>query len=171
MIEIRAATPEDLEPISRIIPDQDELFLVYPKGRYPFTVSQVQQLYNERFEFTVVYDGDKLVGFANLYDRLQDQYAFIGNVFVHPDYRGQGLGKLVLQYMIKAAFEKYRFAEVRLSVFAGNKVAIKLYEQHGFRKYSQEQRTDPNDDRKTLLHMSLTNPDIDNTTVLLPDNV
>ena len=161
MIEIRAATPQDLDPISRIIPNQHELFLVYPRGRYPFTVDQVQQLFDERFEFTVVCDANKIIGFANLYDRMQDKYAFIGNVFICPDYRGQGLGKLVLQYMIKAAFEKYRFAEVRLSVFADNNPAINLYERYGFREYSQEQRTDPNNDTKVLLHMSLTNPDID----------
>jgi len=161
MIEIRAATPHDLESISRIIPDQHELFLVYPRGRYPFTVDQVQHLYNERFEFTVVCDGDRIIGFANLYDRMQDNFAFIGNVFIHPDYRGQGLGKLVLQYMIKAAFEKYQFTEVRLSVFSDNERAISLYRQYGFSQYSQEKRIDPSNEEKVLLHMSLANPNID----------
>ena len=161
MIEIRAATSDDLESISRIIPNQHELFLVYPNGSYPFTLAQVQQLYNERFEFTVVCDEHKIIGFANLYDRFQDQYAFIGNVFIDPDYRGQGLGKLVLQYMIKAAFEKYGFTEVRLSVFADNGPAIGLYEHYGFREYSQEQRTSPSNVTKVLLHMSTKNPDIE----------
>ncbi|WP_455199645.1 N-acetyltransferase family protein [Kaarinaea lacus] len=161
MIEIRAATPDDFTSIARIIPDQYELFLVYPKGQYPFTATQVQHLYSERFEFTVVCDEDKLIGFANLYDRMQDHYAFIGNVFIHPDYRGQGLGKLVLQYMIKAAFEKYQFTEVRLSVFADNKRAIALYQQNGFSEYSKELRTDPDNEEKVLLHMSLANPNVD----------
>jgi len=158
MIKIRAATPQDLESISKIIPDQNELFLVYPGGRYPFTFDQVKKLYNERFEFTAVCDGDSIIGFANLYDRQLNQYAFIGNVFIQPDYRGQGLGKLVLQYMIKAAFEKYQFAEVRLSVFSDNKPAVALYKQFGFSEYSQELRTDPNNEEKVLLHMSLKNP-------------
>lgn len=161
MIEIRAATPDDLASITRIIPDQHELFLVYPKGQYPFTLAQAQNLYNERFEFTVICDGGKIIGFANLYDRMRDHYAFIGNVFVHPDYRGQGLGKLLLQYMIKAAFEKYQFTEVRLSVFAGNERAIALYQQNGFREYSKELRTDPNNEEKVLLHMSFAKPNID----------
>lgn len=161
MIEIRAVTPDDLASISRIIPNQHELFLVYPRGQYPFTLAQVQLLYNERFEFTVVCEGDKIIGFANLYDRMQDHYAFIGNVFIHPDYRGQGLGKLVLQYMIKAAFEKFQFTEVRLSVFADNERAISLYQNYGFSVYSQEPRIDPNNKEQVLLHMSLANPNID----------
>mgnify|MGYP001825202339 FL=1 len=160
MIAIRAATPHDLESISRLIPDQHELFMVYPAGRFPFTVDQVEQLFEQRFEFTVVYDGDRIIGFANLYDRVRQNFAFIGNVFIHPDYRGQGLGKLVLQYMIKAAFEKYHFSEARLSVFADNERAIALYQQHGFTEYSQEQRADSNNEEKLLLHMSLANPAI-----------
>ena len=163
MIEIRAATTDDLLPISRIIPNQYELFRVYPKGQYPFTLQQVEQLYDERFEFTVVCDEDNIIGFANLYDREQDQYAYIGNVFIRPDCRGKGLGKLVLQYMIQAVFEKYHFAEARLSVFADNQPAINLYRQYGFKEFSQEQRTDPNNDKKILLHMSLANPAVTET--------
>lgn len=158
MVEIRAATPEALKAIPGLIPNQSELFLVYPNGQYPLTLAQVQQLYADRFEFTVVYVNNKLVGFANLYDRSGDQYAFIGNIFICPTSRGQGLGKLVLQYMIKAVFEKYHLEEARLSVFADNKIATNLYYQVGFREYSSEYRVDPDNNNKLLIHMKLYNP-------------
>ena len=58
------------------------------------------------------------------------------------------------------ANEKYQFTEVRLSVFAGNERAVNLYQQHGFSEYSQELRTDVNNEEKVLLHMSLAKPSI-----------
>ncbi|HEY5601687.1 MAG TPA: GNAT family N-acetyltransferase [Gammaproteobacteria bacterium] len=159
MLEIRAAKPDDLPAITRLFTSRDELFLVYPKGRFPFTLQQAVQLYTERFEFTVVCDGDTIIGLANLYNRLHNDSAFIGNVFIAPDYRRQGLGKLLLHYMIKAMFEKYSMREARLSVFADNLPALNLYQQFGFSPYSQEQRTSPDTQCKTLLHMKLLNPE------------
>ncbi|WP_455220253.1 N-acetyltransferase family protein [Kaarinaea lacus] len=161
MIEIRPAVLDDLVTITQLLTTPDELFLVYPNGRFPFTIPQAQKLYNERFEFTVLSDGDTIAGFANLYDRQQDDHAFIGNVFIAPEYRRQGLGKLLLTYMIKAAFEKYRLREVRLSVFSDNAPAIALYQSFGFRKYSSEQRLDPNNQTRTLVHMKLVNTETD----------
>jgi len=157
MIEIRAAEPDDLPAVTQLLTSRDELFLVYPKGHFPFTLAQARYLYNERFEFTVLCDSDTIIGFGNLYDRQRDDYAFIGNVFIAPEYRQQGMGKLLLTYMIKAAFEKYRLREVRLSVFADNQPAIALYQSFGFREYAREERIDSDHQAKILLHMKLAN--------------
>lgn len=149
-----------MEAIPGLFASPQELFLVYPRGQFPFTLQQALKLYEERFEFTVLCDGDTIAGFANLYDRKQNDYAFIGNVFIVPAYRRQGMGKLLLTYMIKAAFEKYRLREVRLSVFADNPSAVALYQQFGFREYAREQRMDPDSQPKTLIHMRLANPEL-----------
>ena len=161
MIEIRPATPDDLVTITDLLTTPDELFLVYPKGRFPFTISQTQRLFSERFEFTVLCDGEKIAGFANLYNRQQNEHAFIGNVFIAPEYRHQGLGKLLLNYMIKAVFVKYRLQEARLSVFSDNMPAIALYESSGFQAYSSEQRLDRKNQTRTLVHMKLANTDLE----------
>lgn len=157
MIQIRPAVTEDLKAISGLIPNQHELFLVYPDGQYPFDLVQVSALFNDRFEFNVICDDGRIVGFANLYQYEPGKYAFIGNVFIKPDCRGQGLGKVMLQYMIKAAFEKYHLPEVRLSVFSDNDTAISLYQHFGFQQYAEEQRIDPQNNSKTLVHMMLAN--------------
>lgn len=157
MIEIHAAVPADLDAIPPMFSSPAELFLVYPKGQFPFTLEQVRQLYNERFEFTVICDGATIIGFANLYDRQQHDYAFIGNVFIIPEYRQRGLGRLLLTYMIKAAFEKYRLREVRLSVFSDNGPAIALYQSFGFSELARESRLDPENQPKILVHMKLAN--------------
>lgn len=54
MDELRQATLEDYEAIVRLVPSQEELFLVYPKGTHPFTVGQLQELAEMRKELTVV---------------------------------------------------------------------------------------------------------------------
>lgn len=158
MTEIRAIRPEELATIPRLIPNRQELFLVYPKGQFPFSLAQVKKLYQQRFEFTVVCEDGIIAGFANLYDLKPSQYAFIGNLFIIPEYRRKGLGKVLMQYMIKAVFEKYRLPEVRLSVFSGNQPAVVLYKDFGFTLYDQEQYTDPEGHVVQLLHMKLTNP-------------
>ena len=158
MIEIRAIRPEELEIISRLIPTRQELFLVYPKGQFPFSLSQVKKLYQQRFEFTVICEDDTIDGFANLYDLKPSKFAFIGNLFIVPEYRCKGLGKVLMQYMIKAIFEKYRLPEARLSVFSGNQPAMALYREFGFELYDQEQSIDPEGHVVKLLHMKLTNP-------------
>jgi len=158
MIQIRPVVAEDLEAIIGLIPDENELFLVYPAGHFPFTLEQAADLFKERFEFNVVTINARIVGFANLYNYHPGEYAFIGNVFIMPECRGQGLGKVMLQYMIKAAFEKYHLPQVRLSVFADNSRAIELYKSAGFESYADESRTDPHNQAKTLVHMALQNP-------------
>lgn len=37
-MELREATTQDFEAIVRLVPTQNELFFVYPKGKYPFSV-------------------------------------------------------------------------------------------------------------------------------------
>ncbi len=37
MCEFRLATEDDFEGICRLVKSEEELFLVYPGGKYPFT--------------------------------------------------------------------------------------------------------------------------------------
>jgi ribosomal protein S18 acetylase RimI-like enzyme len=157
MTEIRAIRPQELELISRLVPNQQELFLLYPEGEFPLTLQQLNALYDRRFEFTVIRENSDIAGFANMYGHKPGQYAFIGTLFIAPEYRRRGLGSVLMRYMIKAAFEKYQLPEVRLSVFADNPAARALYRRLGFEVYDQEQRLDPAGKTVELLHMVLKN--------------
>jgi len=56
-----------------------------------------------------------------------------GRVIVHPDYRGQGYAKLLLQNVEKEI--KHRgYNWVHISVFAGCPVALSLYRTSGYRE-------------------------------------
>ena len=58
-------------------------------------------------------------------------------IVVHPDSRGTGLGKVLMQFLHQAA--RTRGAEqIRLKVYSSNAVARRLYEKLGYRFQGEE---------------------------------
>ena len=149
----RAASEADFDAICGLIPTQEELFRVYPRGSYPFTLDQLRHLFETRKAHTVTTDAGKITGFANLYDFSDNRRAFIGNVVVDKAYRGQGLGKCLVEYMIEQAFSSYDLDEVHISVFSDNTPALLLYSSLGFEPYAVEERLNYAGKRLALLHM------------------
>jgi len=153
MWEFREATVEDYEGICSLIKSKEELFLVYPGGKYPFTVEQIKKLSLVRKELTIAIEGTEIIGFANLYDYVLGESAFIGNVVVDKKHRGKGIGREVVLHMLKVAFEKYKLPEIRISVFSENTPAMLLYSELGFVPYDIEEREDSSCNRVALVHM------------------
>lgn len=152
-ILIRAAGVEDYPGIRDLFQTPEELFRVYPDGEWPFTLEQVERIAKERVDLTVVTAGEKVVGFANFYRVDGRRSAFLGNVVIAEAYRGRGLGRALVERMLKRAFEERKMEELRLSVFADNTPALLLYDALGFTPYGLEARTDPHGGKKVLLHM------------------
>jgi mycothiol synthase len=80
--------------------------------------------------------GKKAVGTAHVFQDNEEEQAAeigaeIGMVSVHPDYRGQGLGRLMLRQALAVAFRN-GFHPMYLSVNAENKSAVSLYLSEGF---------------------------------------
>ena len=158
-MHFRPAVPADYEAICKLVPNAHELYLVYPRGTYPFTVEQVKHLSETRKELTVaIGDARTVVGFANLYDFKYGDKAFIGNVVIQKSSRGKGLGKQIIHHMINAAFSKYGLGEVHISVFSDNITALLLYSKLGFQPYSIEERQNYQAKRVALIHMKLDRP-------------
>lgn len=61
-------------------------------------------------------------------------------MFVAPEFRGRGLGKLLMNEAIKKAEELEGVEQVYLTVVAKNKSAIHLYKNVGFQTYGRDQR-------------------------------
>ena len=155
MCELREATEKDFEGICKLIKSKEELFLVYPNGKYPLTVTQLRELSQVRKELTVAVEENEIVGFANLYNNEPSKYAFIGNVVIDKSCRGRGLGKEIVSYMLKIVYEKYNLPEVRISVFSENTPALLLYSGFGFVPYEMEERKSPQGKRVALIHMKM----------------
>ncbi len=68
-----------------------------------------------------------------------EEYAYLGFMYTHPDYRGQGVNQLVVEELKKWASAK-GMKEIRLTVYDDNIPAIKAYERVGFKKHIIEMR-------------------------------
>ncbi len=154
MFTIRPADLKDCEGICGLITSAEELFLVYPSGKFPFTVEQVQELFKVRQDLTVAVCEERIVAFANLYGHEAGKHAFIGNVVVDAAFRGRGLGREMVSHILGKAFEKYALPEVRISVFNDNTPALLLYASMGFSPYDVEVREKPNGEKTALIHMA-----------------
>jgi GNAT superfamily N-acetyltransferase len=60
-------------------------------------------------------------------------------MFVHPDYRGKGVNKKIMDVLKKWALSQ-NVKELRLQVYCDNVSAIKAYEKIGFSKHMIEMR-------------------------------
>jgi GNAT superfamily N-acetyltransferase len=60
-----------------------------------------------------------------------EYYAYLGFMFVHPDYRGHGVNLKIMEG-IKAWVRSKGITELRLDVYNDNHSAIKAYEKAGF---------------------------------------
>lgn len=68
-----------------------------------------------------------------------DYHAFIGFLYVDPNYRGRGVNRLVLDALFHWAREN-DLPEIHLTVYPENASAIRAYEKAGFKPYISEMR-------------------------------
>lgn len=131
------------------------MFRVWPAGQFPPTPDKIAQLATQRIALHVMLDGDKIIGFANLYNCQPNVLAFIGNVVLDSAYRGQGLGTQLIRHMIRTGFEDYQLTQINISVFSDNSIALLLYHKLGFTPYDVEERLDHHQQRRALIHLQL----------------
>lgn len=95
-------------------------------------------LEEERAKYYVIrVDGD-VVGMASSHLHLGGNVSHLANlhrVFVKPEFRGRGLGYMLLQRIIDDLHTNVATVKVRLSVNAVNESAINLYKKLGFYEY------------------------------------
>jgi GNAT superfamily N-acetyltransferase len=63
-----------------------------------------------------------------------ENYAYLGFMFTHPEYRGQGVNSKIIEEL-KNWCKSLGIHELRLDVYSGNPSAIKAYEKVGFNKH------------------------------------
>lgn len=152
-LRFRAIHEEDFPSIIELVDTPDELFLAFPAAHWPLDFRQLKRLGEERMDLTVACINERAVAFSNLYGVQTGHHAFIGNLVIHRDFRGVGLGRAMLTHMLKLLTEKHRLDEARISVFSSNRVALKLYRSMGFVVYEEVSGTGPDGAPVVLLHM------------------
>jgi len=68
-----------------------------------------------------------------------NEYAYLGFMYTHPDFRGQGINSKILDALQSWSHEK-GLSEIRLTVYDENPGAIRAYEKFGFKKHLIEMR-------------------------------
>lgn len=63
---------------------------------------------------------------------------YIKRVIVHPDFRGHGLARQLLQHLIAYAHDELHLAALDLHVWDENRPAVRLYESLGFNLQHRE---------------------------------
>lgn len=84
------------------------------------------------------FDKQNLIGIAGFEraERRKTQHrGEIVQIYVSPNYAGQGIGSSLLQKVIEAAFEIEGVEQIELGVVSNNLQAIRLYEKFGFKIY------------------------------------
>ena len=82
----------------------------------------------------IAFDGNLMVGMLGFSGAKREKMIHMGfmAMMLHPDYRSQGLGAILLKEMIKWARQKTKLVRLELGMMKSNKIAFKLYKKTGF---------------------------------------
>ncbi len=152
-VKIRELSQSDLESICQLPQNEREIFFFAPKLAPTLTRDCLAEEFRNREGNTIMEVDGQVIGFANLYDVVPGQEAWIGNLIIHPSYRGRGRGKALVEAMVAKAVELYQIGEIKLSCFESNEAALQFYKRLGFAIFAQEARKDPWGKAQFLLHM------------------
>jgi len=110
-------------------------------------------LTDQRIEMVVAEVNNRII--ASGYARIDESkpylkhshYAYLGFMYVVPEYRGKGINKKIMD-VLKDWAAAQNITEFRLEVYCDNAPAIKAYEKFGFSKYFLEMRFNLDDEKK-----------------------
>jgi len=95
--------------------------------------------------FILAYFGEKklvgMVGFIRRSKKKVRHKSFLWGVFVYPEFRGQGIGKQLMEETILRASRLEGLEKINLSVTDASAKALALYRQLGFVEYGRERKS------------------------------
>lgn len=153
MLSHRAAQEEDLPALCRLVQSPQELYYFYPRARFPLTPEQARQILGRSEDCTVVTMDGQLAAFANFTRVVQHRSCALGNVIVAGSLRGRGVGRYLLDVMIRQAKERHQAAEIETDCPSDNVAGLLLYTKLGFAPTGIEVRYGPDGERRALIHL------------------
>lgn len=100
--------------------------------------SPLAGVYVAEIEGELIASGYVLEKKAKDYEK-HERYAYLGFMYVKPEYRGKGVNQLILDALLDWAKER-NLNEIRLEVYKDNLPAVKAYEKAGFKPLLLEMR-------------------------------
>lgn len=120
-IVIREMNIEDLDKISSILQSDFDDFWNYNIFK--------QELENSASKYICATYNNKIIGFAGIWICINE--AHVTNIVIKKNFRGNGIGKLLLKELIKIS-NSLKLTNITLEVNENNKIAISLYQKLGF---------------------------------------
>jgi ribosomal protein S18 acetylase RimI-like enzyme len=130
--ELRRATSADRPAIWQLIANVLRSYGITPDEQTTDQdLTDIEGNYwNQGGAFFVLLKGREVIGTVALH-RESDQTCELCRMYLLPQYRGQGLGRRMLEHLLREARER-GFAEVRLKTASVLIEAISLYKRAGF---------------------------------------
>ncbi len=150
---IRIANENDIEQIYNL---NTELFIVlnslndkiYNPIGFPKQFINIM-IKSHESDYIVIEDDDKIIGYVLIEKRespyktyesfKEDEFAYIYEVVILPEYRLKGYGKYLIEEAQKWA-KKRNLKSIELNVLSNNYSAIAFYEKVGFENYQIKMR-------------------------------
>jgi len=93
---------------------------------------------NQKVHILVI-DNQKIVGGCHVEKRGRRQtHVGIFGIALLKDYRSEGIGKQLAEYVINQAQQKLNLTQVMLDCLAANLIALKFYQSLGFIEYGRQ---------------------------------
>lgn len=137
-MHVRLATLHDAEAICRIYNQgiEDRIATLETELRTPEERRQwLVNSHNERYPVYVAVEGEDVTGWASLNQynpRAAYRHVADFSIYIDRDWRGRGVGSLLLGHLIQEA-KRIGFHKLVLSAFPWNESGMKLYTKMGFR--------------------------------------
>lgn len=152
-ISIRTALPEDLPTLLQFEQGIISAERPYDETLKPDPISYYdigEMIAAEDAEVAVAVAGERLIGSGYAIKKASRHYvdpayhAYIGFLYVEPEFRGQGVNQRVLDHLFAWA-RANNLPEIHLTVYPDNAPAIRAYEKVGFDPYILEMRMNLDD--------------------------
>lgn len=152
-IKLRPATLDDLEALEEFEQGVIQFERPFAPQLKPDTIHYyaIEDLIeNDNASFVVAeVDGELIAsGYALIQNakptKKERQHAYLGFMYVVPEYRGKGVNGKIVQYLIDWAKEN-KLSEIVLEVYAENQSALKAYKKSGFQPDLLKMRLNTND--------------------------
>ncbi|MBI4674415.1 MAG: N-acetyltransferase [Chloroflexi bacterium] len=143
MFEVRRATREDVPAILEIY--SDAVLHTTASAEYaPPSLESRYEWFDEHERdgypiFVATNETGEVMGWSSLSrykERFGYRFSVESSIYIHPQWRGRGVGKLLMPPLIDAAREMGMHALIA-GVSSDNVVSLKLHEQFGFERVAQ----------------------------------
>ncbi len=132
MITFREATENDYSEIVNIPRSENELLYAFCSAKYPLTVQQFVEQTKDRLHKTVGIINGKTAAFADMYNIVNDDSVFIGNILVNVEHRGSGIAGKLLDYMADQS-KLYGAKSIKLNCWSENVRGLLFYTKCGYK--------------------------------------